>query len=236
MVGTATLDKLSAANISKDADKTKERVDVLWKSSTKAQKESLKTFADSKSDRAFYNITKDGIITARKALALAQTFAVSPYYLTAETDEPGDSSDDVLKTFVKQYTLKKQSAKAAAKKPKDAPKKERKKREPKVVSAVPANSEVSAAPTATSRKPATKVKTPTAKKAAAPKKTAQTKPAKAPRTPKIAADTIPSVNISDVNLTLDEMQSLLSTAFIRANNGIGGAKDKLEQIKALLLL
>lgn len=99
MPDSAVIKQLKQTNISADAAKTKERVSALWKSASSADKKEVTKLADIATSTV-YRVTSTGSLSAKIAYALAQVLRENPFYLTAETDERGDFSEDVLSDFL----------------------------------------------------------------------------------------------------------------------------------------
>jgi len=93
------LKKLKKTNVSKDADKTKERVELDFKGASRAEKKAAVALTGQQTN-TFYRVFNTGIIGARVVLALAQTLNVSPFYYTGETDERGSIDGEVIRQFL----------------------------------------------------------------------------------------------------------------------------------------
>ena len=89
------IDRLSKKNISKDGEKTKQRVADVWKSASKKEKAKVKNLA-SNIYTTIKNITETGTITAKAVISLSYVLNINPFYLTGETDKHGNCSDDLL--------------------------------------------------------------------------------------------------------------------------------------------
>jgi hypothetical protein len=92
--------KIKQTNVSKDQDKTKERVEAIWKSCKKPVKNAVLELADV-NDSSYYRIYQTGTISVKLALALAQIVNIDPYYLTGESDEQSEFSEELGKDFLK---------------------------------------------------------------------------------------------------------------------------------------
>ena len=100
MFDTSIIQKLKRTNISVDANKTKERMELTWKSASNADKRTVENLAGVKR-QTLYRIYNTGAISAKLACAAAQTLGVNPYYLTGETDENDGCTDAVLIDFLR---------------------------------------------------------------------------------------------------------------------------------------
>ncbi|MDR3277887.1 MAG: hypothetical protein LBT12_03860 [Oscillospiraceae bacterium] len=96
------IQKLKQNNVSVNAEKTKQRAAVIWKSAAKdAQQTVLKLsgVVRASMQRAY----KTGNISAKLVIPLAQTFNIDPFYIIGETDEAGECTDALLAAFLKQH-------------------------------------------------------------------------------------------------------------------------------------
>jgi len=106
MLNTAQLQQLKRTNISKDAEKTKQRAKDLWKGLKLVQRQAIKEFAGV-SSQSIYKVYNDGGISIKVALAFAQTLNINPLYLTGEADEPGECSDALIRELLLRYGYQK---------------------------------------------------------------------------------------------------------------------------------
>ena len=86
-------------NISTDAEKTKQRFKAVWKAASAAEKKAIEK-SSGVSHSTLYRVCNTGSISARIIAAASQMLNVSPYYLTGEADEPGESSEPILREFL----------------------------------------------------------------------------------------------------------------------------------------
>jgi len=93
------LKKLKKSNVSKDAEKTKERVNLDFKGASREEKKAAIALTGQQAN-TFYRVYNTGIIGARVVLALSQTLNVSPFYYTGETDERDSSDSKVIRQFL----------------------------------------------------------------------------------------------------------------------------------------
>jgi len=98
--------KLKQTNISKDAEKTIERVKAVWGSLDKQQKQEVFNISDLKK-ATLERTCRLGNLSVTLATALAEISRADPYYLAAMTDEPReDVSDDVIESFLIDHDYK----------------------------------------------------------------------------------------------------------------------------------
>ena len=90
------------SNISVDAEKTKERFERLWKTSSPSAKNTLQELADV-GRNTIYRVYETGVISARLLTAASQVTNVNPYYIIGETDEDNGSSDEIMTKFLHQH-------------------------------------------------------------------------------------------------------------------------------------
>jgi hypothetical protein len=94
------IQQLKRSNISIDGEKTKERVEKLWKSATNELKSQIEH--DTGSVRAsIYRIYNTGAISAKMVITFAQKLNVDPYYLTGETDENNACTEETVERFLR---------------------------------------------------------------------------------------------------------------------------------------
>ncbi len=99
MIDQAILNGLKRVNISSDLEKTKERVESLWKPLKASEK---KDFLEKtgENENNIHRIRKEGSITPKRALALASHFNYDPSYISADVDENTGWSDEALRIFL----------------------------------------------------------------------------------------------------------------------------------------
>ncbi len=94
------IQKLKQTNVSVDGEKTKERVEKLWKSANSELKHLVEQ--DTGSVRAtIYRVYNTGAISAKLAVAFAQRLNSNPYYLTGEVDEDSGYSKETVDRFLR---------------------------------------------------------------------------------------------------------------------------------------
>ncbi len=144
MFDEAVLAQLKQVDVSVDKDKTKERVEALWKGAGLPER---KAFLEDNSvkDSNVYRIRTVGAIMPKIALYLSKYFGKNPLYLTGDIEENTGWSDEALKVFLesKGYTM---PTVAPTEKPKRAYKRRAKPEEPAVEVAETASEETAAEP------------------------------------------------------------------------------------------
>ena len=130
MLSASLIQQLKRVNISKDAEKTKQRFEELWKAASASDKSMIEEQAGV-ARNTLYRIYNTGSITPKIVVSTSQVLNVNPYYLTGEADETGETSDDVLREFLNGLGYQELLAKADKE---QKVRKPRKKREPKALS------------------------------------------------------------------------------------------------------
>jgi len=128
MLGASLIQQLKQNNISKEADKTKQRFEEIWKAASSSDKKAVEELAGV-SRASMQRVYKMGSISAKIVVAASQVLKVSPYYLTGEVDEAGESSDEILREFLEKLGYQELLAKSEKE---QKPRNPRKKRESKV--------------------------------------------------------------------------------------------------------
>ena len=200
MLDTTQLQQLKRTNISKDPEKTKQRVTELWQGLKIKQKQAIRTLADITA-QPVYRTQETGTISARLVLAFAQSLNISPYFLTGEVDEPGECTEAAIRELLLKYGYRELVASMEIPEAKPAKRKYERRIKPDVVEATvdeaveeavveeeaPATAEVQLPPT------------------------------------------------SDA-LTAEDLQQLVFALYVQAKAGITASKEKLDQIKRIILL
>jgi len=106
------IQSLKQTNISIDGEKTKSRVEMLWKAAKSTQKQEIRDLA-SVAAATVYRIYNTGSVSAKLAIAFAQVLNISPFYLTGEADEPGEFAEADLLRLLEQQGYKKLLAEIA---------------------------------------------------------------------------------------------------------------------------
>jgi len=99
MLSTAQLQQLKRTNISKNPEKTKQRVTELWQGLKIKQKQAIRELAGITA-QPIYRTQETGTISARLTLAIAQSLGVSPLYITGEVDEPGECTEALIRDLL----------------------------------------------------------------------------------------------------------------------------------------
>ena len=99
MIDENIIRALKQSNISENAAKTKSRVQELWKSASRAEKNIVEETAGI-SRATIYRVYNTGSISAKLAATIAQNFNIDPNYIIGKTDEPGICNDKILMQFL----------------------------------------------------------------------------------------------------------------------------------------
>ena len=99
MFEASFIQKFKRINISADSEKTKQRVQELWKSASNDNKKIIEELAGV-TRPSVARVYEMGSISAKIAVSMSQTLNVSPYYLIGEADDQGESSDQILREFL----------------------------------------------------------------------------------------------------------------------------------------
>jgi hypothetical protein len=249
---------LKKSNLSVDAQKSKERISEGFKAASSEVKNAILSLSGL-TRTTFYNAFQKGTASPKMVLSMAQSLGVSPYYYTGESDEKGEFSADILKTFLTDKKLVTTAKASKTAKATRAVKKAAVKAAKPVKAAakpVKAAAKAAKAPVKRGRKSAVKADAPV--KAAAPKAAAKapkavTKasaktakiPAKAAKATKmpVAKDDVfiqisipksPKLQKAIANLD-EEGAVLLLRALMRKSNASDQAKALCDIIKSCLL-
>ncbi|MDR2687192.1 MAG: hypothetical protein LBB75_05520 [Oscillospiraceae bacterium] len=196
MLDTAQLQQLKQTNISVDSEKTKDRITELWQGLKIKQKQAIRELAGITA-QPIYRTQETGNISARLAIAFAQSLDVSPSYLTGEADEPGDCSDAAIREMLLKYGYRDL---AASMEPQEG------------------------------RRKYVRREKPAPEEAPAEVFSEDEGPAEEPQD-KPALQLPPG---SDT-LTAEDLQQLVFALYVQAKAGIANAKEKLDQIKLIIL-
>jgi len=207
------LKKLKKTNVSKDAEKTKERVEQDFKGASRAEKKAAVALTGQQAN-TFYRVYNTGIIGARVVLALAQTLNVSPFYYTGEADERGSIDSEVIRQFLEGLGYK-----ALLKELEEAPPKRKYTRKPKEETETPVQEEAPA------EEPQALVETPAECDEADMEEALEVM---------LLFSDEPDMKKAVEELSETEAVELLHTLFIRAKGG-GEAKFLTDVVKRCLL-
>ena len=205
MLTMEQLGTLKQVNISVDTDKTKARVEQLWKSQRNATKNDFLAFAGC-SAATVHRVYKTGNIHIKLAIAFGQVLNVNPYYLTGEADEPGKFTEALLLQILEQHGYKKLLADIAP----------------------PATAEEKP-----KRKYTRKAK-PVAEEAA-PESEPQPEPEPEPAEAPVVVEKPATAPTADIDLPEEDLQALLHSLVILDRAGIAEAKEKLALVKGILV-
>jgi len=201
MLDTAQLQQLKRTNVSVDSEKTKQRVTDLWKGLKIKKKQEIRELAGTTA-QPIYRTQETGNISARMAIAFAQSLGVSPAYIIGEVDEPGECTEVAIRDLLLKYGYRELAASIVIPADKPAKRKYERRTKPEAVEAAVDASE--------------EEKDSVEEPAPQPEPAAQLPP---------GSDT----------LTSDELQRLIDALYIQAKAGIASSKEKLEQIKLIML-
>jgi hypothetical protein len=100
MIDKETMQELKQVNVSKDAEKTKERIRDLWKPLSKEKRQDILDRADLKKvtvERAYTN----GSVQAKLIVAFSEVLEIDPLFLTGQADEQRAYDDTLVVDFLK---------------------------------------------------------------------------------------------------------------------------------------
>ena len=200
MLDTARLQQLKQTNISVDSEKTRQRALELWQGLRIKQKQAIRELAGITA-QPIYRTQETGNISARLAIAFAQSLNVNPFYLTGEADEPGECSEAVIRELLLKFGYQKLVA------------------------------EIEWAEAESAKRKYTRHEKPEPEEAPADALTEDDEvPVEEPQ-PEPVVQLPPS---SDA-LTAEDLQQLVVALYVQAKAGITNAKEKLDQIKLIML-
>lgn len=219
MFSQELIQKLKQTNISKNGEKTKERVKVAWQTLKSEQKEEVISLAGL-TKASVYRVFQTGAVSAKLTVPIAQAADVNPYYLTGQDENIGKYSEEIAlrllnelgyNALLSEYEQKPQ--KGRRKKAKTADEIENENNDVKeaaeiVASETPVIEETGQGATASN----VEIES-TESKASLPAGSA----------------------FADINLTEDEIMLLLKSIMLRVSLGVTSAKEQFDKIKELLL-
>jgi len=212
--------QLKQVNISKDTEKTKERTREAWYAASKDAQEaimSLTGITKSSVQRAY----KTGSISAKLALAFAQTLNLNPYCLTGESDEQADCSEELIRSFLGDHGYQKLLAELPPAQPVKTRKRRTKASTEKADQVQPAPEPVAA--------PVTEARDDTPISAPQP-----AEPVAAPCTPPEPVPISEEIQSYLDTVTEDEIMLFVRAILLRAKAG-GIHAEKAKQLKLFLL-
>jgi len=99
MLTAEIIQTLNRRNVSVDGELTKQRTKEVLKGAKRAAKNDIDALAGLQ--RVSINrVYTTGNISAKIAIAIAQTLNIDPFYLTGEADEQGECTEDLLRSCV----------------------------------------------------------------------------------------------------------------------------------------
>jgi hypothetical protein len=132
MLSAEQVKGLKQSNVSKDAEKTKERIKSDFKAASNETKQAIIELSGLKRG-TFYKVYERGTASARVILALAEVLQVSPFYYTGELDNRASLQNADILSFLESrgYTALAEELKAGASQKTDAKTKRKYTRRPK---------------------------------------------------------------------------------------------------------
>ncbi|WP_294181027.1 hypothetical protein [uncultured Clostridium sp.] len=103
MLDSTLIKTLNSKNISNNPSVTKQRLDEMWGTSSKQQKEKAVKLGGYTDTRSFNKSRTSGLISVRMAITLALTLNVDPFYIIACIDDKSECSMDKIKAFLNQF-------------------------------------------------------------------------------------------------------------------------------------
>jgi len=213
MLTTPQIKSLKQVNISVDAEKTKQRVEQVWKAAKNAVKNDVVALAGC-AKNTVYRVFDTGSLSIKLAIAIGQVLNVNPYYLTGEADEPSEFSEALLLQILEQHGYKQLLAEITP----------------------PAPAEEAVKP---KRKYTRKAK-PVVEEAASmpePEEEVALEPEPEPEqeeAPAVVEEPAPAP-VSDIELPEEDLQALLHTLVILDRAGVAAAQEKLARVKGILI-
>jgi hypothetical protein len=99
MVTPELIERLKQVNVSKDREKTAERVKNAFSSASRKQKHEIERLSGQKRT-SIYRVFKTGSLSAKILLPMAEILKITPYWFTGETDEMDKCSDTLILSFL----------------------------------------------------------------------------------------------------------------------------------------
>ncbi|MDR2646923.1 MAG: hypothetical protein LBB67_02200 [Oscillospiraceae bacterium] len=222
MLTVEQISTLKQVNISVDADKTKARVEQLWKSQRNVTKNEFLAFTNC-SVATVHRVYKTGSLHIRLAIAFGQMLNINPYYLTGETDEPSEFDEAQLVQILEQHGYKKLAAELDTASFTEKPKRKYTRRQKPVEEELVAEKEVDPEPEV---EPETAPAAEEPVEVEAPVEVEEAVAAEAP----VAAEEPPA---ADIDLSEEDIQALLHSLLILKRAGVAAAEEKLAKIKGI---
>jgi hypothetical protein len=99
MVTPELIERLKQVNVSKDKDKTAERVKSAFTSASRKQKNDIEKLTGLKRT-SIYRVYKTGNLSAKILLPLSKVLNVTPFWFTGETDDMDKCTDALILSFL----------------------------------------------------------------------------------------------------------------------------------------
>lgn len=99
MLSAEQIKGLKRSNASSDPEKTKLRAEELLRHAKIKEKQAIRELAGV-TTQVLSNIYRTGTISIKMVIAISQTLNVDPFYLIGEADEPGEYTDEALRTLL----------------------------------------------------------------------------------------------------------------------------------------
>jgi hypothetical protein len=99
MVTPELINRLKQVNVSKDKDKTAERVKTAFTSASRKKKHEIEKLSGQKRT-SIYRVFKTGSLSAKILLPMAELLNITPFWFTGETDEQDKCSDTLILSFL----------------------------------------------------------------------------------------------------------------------------------------
>ena len=99
MVTPELIERMKQVNVSKDKDKTAERVKNAFSSASRKQKHEIESLSGQKRT-SIYRVFKTGSLNAKVLLPLAEVLNITPFWFTGESDEMEKCSDTLILSFL----------------------------------------------------------------------------------------------------------------------------------------
>ena len=112
MLDAETIQTLKRGNVSINSELTKQRTQELLQAAHGTAKKDIDALSGL-SRISLNRVPATGSISARMAIAIAQTLNINPFYLTGEADEPGECTAKALHSFLKKKGYPKLANQAA---------------------------------------------------------------------------------------------------------------------------
>ena len=99
MLTAPLIQKLKQNNISADVEKTKKHMSQVWKAASRQDQDKILALAGV-ARSTVHRVYRKGGISAKLAMAMAQTLDINPFYLTGAADEPGSCTNELIAVFL----------------------------------------------------------------------------------------------------------------------------------------